>query len=72
MKCDPPVTMEEYNINNFCIGCETIHHNSIVMVEIEMQMIDGTILDLNLCQDCYGKMRTPQECVAILVKGNEE
>jgi len=41
------------------------------MVEIEMQMIDRTILDFKLCQDCYGKMRTPQECVAILVKGNE-
>jgi len=69
--CIPPVIMEEYNINQFCIGCETIHHNSIVMVEIEMQLIDGSILDFKLCERCYATMKAPQECVAILVKGYE-
>ena len=58
------------DINKFCIGCETFHHDTPKnkMVELDLQMIDGSIIELKLCRNCYGKFRASEEVVAVLVK----
>jgi len=58
------------DINKFCIGCETMHHDTPKeqMVELEIQIIDGSIIEMKLCRNCYGMFRATDEVVAVLVK----
>ena len=47
-----------------------MHHDTQEkqMVELDLQMIDGSIIELKLCHNCYGKFRASEEVVAVLVK----
>jgi len=53
------------SVNDYCIGCETFVSE---LVSLDIQMIDGSIIDLKLCRRCYGGFRASNEVVAVLVK----
>ena len=47
-----------------------MHHDTPKnqMVELDIQLIDGSIIDMTLCRHCYGCFRASDEVVAVLVK----